>query len=132
MTMTDPISDMFTRIRNAARAKHKRVDIPASKLKLAIAEILMREKFIINYKLIEDQKQGVLRLYLRYTDDEESMIQGITRVSKPGRRQYRGKDEIPWVKGRVGVAIMSTSQGVMTGRDARRRGIGGEVLGYVW
>ena len=132
MSMTDPLADMFNRIRNAAGAKHKKVDIPSSKVKLAVAALLLKERFINNYKLIEDQKQGVLRLYLRYTESEESVIQGLRRVSRPGRRVYVDKNDIPRIKGRVGIVILSTSAGILTGGESHSRGLGGEVIGYVW
>jgi small subunit ribosomal protein S8 len=130
--MTDPLADMFSRIRNATQAKHRKVDIPSSKVKLSIAALLLKERFIINYKLIKDQKQGMVRLYLRYTEDEVSVIQGLTRVSKPGRRVYVDKNNIPRVKGRVGIVVISTSAGIMAGDESRRRGLGGEIIGYVW
>ena len=132
MSMTDPLADMISRIRNATTAKHRKVDIPSSKIKLAVASLLLKERFINNFKLIEDQKQGVVRLYLRYTEDDASVIQGIKRVSKPGRRVYVDKDNIPRVKGRVGVVIISTSAGIMTGDESRKRGLGGEIIGYIW
>jgi small subunit ribosomal protein S8 len=130
--MSDPIADLLTRIRNASRAEHEKVDIPASKLKVRITELLKDEGFIKNYRLIEDDKQGVLRVYLKYGGGNEKMISGLVRVSRPGRRIYVGKDEIPSILGGMGVAILSTSRGVMTDRESRRQQLGGEVLAYVW
>ena len=131
MSMTDPIADMLTRIRNACQARHRRVDVPASGLKREIARVLAEERFIDNFAQYEDGKQGMLRLYLRY-DDGQSVIRGIKRVSRPGLRQYADKTRIPRVLRSLGVAIISTSSGVLTDRDARRRGVGGEVLCQVW
>ena len=131
MSMTDPIADFFTRIRNALMARHERLDVPNSNMKSRIAEILREEGFIKNFKAVEDKKQGVLRLYLKYKDDG-SVIHGIKRISKPGRRAYVQKSSLPKVLNGLGVAIISTSSGVMTDRSAREKGIGGEVLGYVW
>jgi small subunit ribosomal protein S8 len=130
--MSDPIADLLTRIRNASRAEHEKVDIPASKLKVKITELLKDEGFVKNYRLIEDEKQGVLRVYLKYGAGNEKMISGLVRVSKPGRRVYVGKDKIPTILGGMGVAILSTSRGVMTDRESRRQQVGGEVLAYVW
>lgn len=132
MSMTDPIADMLTRIRNAARAKHRRVDMPASKMKASIAKILQEEGYIQGARLIEDDKQGVLRIFLRYNDSRDSIIKGIQRVSKPGRRVYVSHKSIPRVLGGYGVAILSTSHGLMTGLNARQKGIGGEVVCQVW
>jgi small subunit ribosomal protein S8 len=132
MSMTDPIADMLTRIRNASRAEHEKVDIPASKLKSRIAEILREKGFIKNYRLIEDRKQGVLRVYLKYGVANEKMISGLVRVSTPGRRVYVSHDEIPSVLAGMGMAIISTSQGVLTDDEVRKRKVGGEVLAYVW
>jgi small subunit ribosomal protein S8 len=129
---SDPIADLLTRIRNASRAEHEKVDIPASKLKVRVTELLKEEGFIKNYRLIEDEKQGVLRVYLKYGAGNEKMISGLVRVSRPGRRVYVGKDKIPTILGGMGVAILSTSRGVMTDRDSRRQQVGGEVLAYVW
>ena len=131
MSMTDPIADMLTRIRNASQARHRRVDVPASGLKREIARVLAEERFIDNFAQYEDGKQGMLRLYLRY-DDGQSVIRGIKRVSRPGLRQYAGKARVPRVLRSLGIAIISTSSGVLTDRDARRRGVGGEVLCQVW
>jgi small subunit ribosomal protein S8 len=131
MPVTDPIADMLTCIRNAGLAKHRRVDIPASKTKVAIADLLAKEKFISDYKTIEDDKQGVLRVYLRYNDQQELMIRSLKRVSTPGRRVYVKRDEIPRVLGGLGTAILSTSQGILTGREALKRGLGGELVATV-
>lgn len=130
--MSDPIADLLTRIRNASRAEHEKCDIPASKLKVRVTELLKDEGFIKNYRLIEDDKQGVLRVYLKYGTGNEKMISGLVRVSRPGRRVYVGKDKIPSILGGMGVAILSTSRGVMTDRESRRQQVGGEVLAYVW
>jgi small subunit ribosomal protein S8 len=129
---SDPIADLLTRIRNASRAEHEKVDIPASKLKVRIAEVLKEEGFVKNFRLIEDNKQGTLRVYLKYGTGGEKIISGLVRVSKPGRRVYVGKDKIPSILGGMGVAILSTSRGVMTDRDTRKQQLGGEVLAYVW
>jgi small subunit ribosomal protein S8 len=128
---SDPIADFLTRIRNASRAEHEKVDIPSSKLKLRMAEILKDEGFIKNFRVIEDNKQGTLRVYLKYVGSEK-IISGIVRVSRPGRRIYVTKDEIPTILGGMGVAILSTSAGVMTDRQVRKQHLGGEVLAYVW
>lgn len=132
MRSSDPIADMLTRIRNASRAEHEKVDIPASKLKVRIAELLKDEGFIKNYRMLEDGKQGVLRVYLKYGAANEKMISGLVRVSTPGRRVYVTHDKIPSILAGMGVALMSTSQGVLTDRDARKQKVGGEVLAYVW
>jgi small subunit ribosomal protein S8 len=132
MSKTDPIADYLTRIRNATRAKHRKVDIPASNLKKQITKILQEEHYINNHIIIEDNKQSIIRIYLKYKDDEDSVIAGLDRVSRPGYRRYVGKGLIPRVYNNLGIAIMTTSQGVMTGQEARRRGVGGEVLCYVW
>jgi small subunit ribosomal protein S8 len=129
---SDPIADFLTRIRNASRAEHEKVDIPSSKLKLRMAEILKDEGFIKNFRVIEDNKQGTLRVYLKYGSGNEKIISGIVRVSKPGRRVYVTKDRIPSILGGMGVAILSTSHGVMTDRQVRKQHLGGEVLAYVW
>jgi len=128
---SDPIADFLTRIRNASRAEHEKVDIPSSKLKLRMAEILKDEGFIKNFRVIEDNKQGMLRVYLKYVGSEK-IISGIVRVSRPGRRIYVTKDKIPTILGGMGVAILSTSAGVMTDRQVRKQHLGGEVLAYVW
>jgi small subunit ribosomal protein S8 len=132
MSMTDPVADMLTRIRNGIQARHERVEIPASKLKVEIARILKDEGFISNYKVVEAEIQSVLRVYLKYADDGEPVIHGIERLSRPGRRVYRGKKEIPRVLGGLGLSIISTSRGVMSGSQAAQRGVGGEVLCQVW
>ncbi|MGC9325374.1 MAG: 30S ribosomal protein S8 [Desulfomonilia bacterium] len=128
---TDPIADMITRLRNAAQGMKESVDIPASKIKINIADILQKEGYIKGYKFIEDGKQGILRLNLKYLNSR-SVISGIERVSKPGRRMYRGADEIPLIRRGLGITIMSTSKGVMTGQNAKAGKLGGEVLIKVW
>lgn len=130
--MTDPIADLLTRLRNASRAEHEKVDIPSSRLKVRIAEILKDEGFIKNFRLIENPKQGTLRVYLKYGGDNERMISGMLRVSTPGRRVYVAADRIPSVLGGMGVAILSTSRGVMTDRESRKLRVGGELLALVW
>ena len=130
--VTDPIADMLTRIRNGSMAEHEKVDIPASKLKARVAEILKDEGFIKNFRLIEDKRQGVLRVYLKYGAGQERVITGIRRVSKPGRRLYVAADKVPSVLGGMGVAILSTPRGVLTDRESRKAKVGGEVLCYVW
>jgi len=132
MSMTDPVADMITRIRNGVRARVPKVDIPSSKLKIEIARILKSEGYVANYKLTEDDKQNVLRVYLKYGPGMERVITDLQRVSRPGCRIYCRKDQIPRVYGGLGIAILSTPQGIMTGQDAWRRSIGGEVLCYVW
>jgi small subunit ribosomal protein S8 len=129
---SDPIADMLTRIRNASRAEHEKVDIPASRLKTRIAELLKEEGFIKNFRLLEDRKQGMLRVYLKYGAANERMISGLVRVSTPGRRVYVTRERIPSILGGMGVALLSTSRGVLTDRDARKQRMGGEVLAYVW
>lgn len=129
---TDPIADMLTRVRNACRAGHRKVDIPSSTMKREIARILKERGFVHNYAHIEDNRQGYLRLYLKYGSDEESAIQGLRRESRPGLRKYVGKDDIPRILNGLGVAILSTSKGVLTDRVARREGVGGEVICSVW
>jgi small subunit ribosomal protein S8 len=132
MGMTDPIADMLTRIRNGSKAGKKWVDIPASKLKKELARILSEEHFIDKFDQKEDMKQSELRVYLRYDRNEKPIIKGIKRVSKPGLRMYSASEELPRVFNGLGIAIISTSNGVMTDRDARKKGIGGEVICYVW
>jgi small subunit ribosomal protein S8 len=133
MSMTDPIADMLTRIRNGIQARHDRVELPASKLKVEIARILKSEGFIRNYRLTGEEKtQSTLRIDLKYSEDGEPVIHGIERVSRPGRRVYRNKQEIPRVLGGLGLAIVSTSRGVLSGHDAVKNGIGGEILCQVW
>lgn len=129
---SDPVADLLTRIRNASRAEHEKVDIPASRLKVRIAEILRDEGFIKNLRVIEDTKQGILRVYMKYGPASEKMIAGLVRVSKPGRRIYIRHDKVPSILGGMGVAIVSTSRGVMTDREARSQRLGGELLAYVW
>lgn len=129
---SDPIADLLTRIRNASNAEHEKVDIPASKLKIRIAEVLKEEGFIKNFRVLEDSKQGVLRVYLKYGPVNERMISGLVRVSTPGRRVYVTHDRIPNVLGGMGLAIVSTSRGVVTDREARKQKVGGELLAYVW
>ncbi|MGQ9559578.1 MAG: 30S ribosomal protein S8 [Candidatus Oleimicrobiaceae bacterium] len=132
MSMTDPIADYLTRIRNALQAGHKKVDIPASRLKTEITRILQEQHYIHSFVLVEDGKQGLLRIYLRYDEKDEPVISGLQRVSKPGQRKYVGVEEIPRVLNNLGIAILSTSKGVMTSQQARKAGVGGEVLCYVW
>jgi small subunit ribosomal protein S8 len=132
MSMTDPIADFLTRIRNATRAKHARVDIPASRIKGEIAKILREQGYVNDVKFVEDGKQGLLRVYLKYNEDSAPVIEGLQRVSKPGRRIYAKKGEIPRVLGGYGVVVLSTSQGILTGNEARQRGVGGEVLCQIW
>lgn len=132
MTMTDPIADFLTRIRNANMVYHDKVDVPGSKLKRALAEILKDEGYIRDLQWINDDKQGVLRVYLKYGPDRERVISGLRRVSRPGLRIYVKKDEIPRVLGGLGIAVLSTSRGLMSDRQARSEGVGGEVLCYVW
>jgi len=129
--VTDPIADMLTRVRNAAHARHRRVDMPVSKLKTEIARILKDNHYIHDFKLLEDGKHGVLRLYLKYYQ-ERPIIREIRRVSRPGLRKYVGVEEIPRVRNGLGIAILSTSKGVMTDRDARQNKVGGELLAIVW
>ena len=132
MQITDPIADMLTRIRNADSAKHDTVDVPASKMKKAIAEILLAEGYIKAFQLIEDGTQGVIRVTLKYLPGKEKAIQGLKRVSKPGLRVYAGADELPRVLKGLGIAIISTSKGVMTDKQARANHVGGEILAFVW
>lgn len=130
--LTDPVADMLVRIRNASNAEHEKVDIPASKLKIRIAEILKGEGFIKNFRLITDHRQGILRVYPKYGAGDEKMITGLVRISTPGRRVYVTAERVPSVLGGLGVAILSTSRGVLIDRDARKQKLGGEVLCYVW
>jgi len=132
MTMTDPIADMLTRIRNATMVKHETVEIPGSKIKLAIADILKSEGFIKEFEFKKDNKQGMIRVYLKYGPNREKVITGLKRISKPGLRVYAPKDQLPKVLGGLGIAIISTSQGIMTDKAARKAGAGGEVLCYIW
>lgn len=132
MTMTDPIADMLTRIRNANSVKHDTVDVPASNIKKEIARILLEEGFIKGYDVIEDEKQGLIRVQLKFGRDGEKVITGIKRISKPGMRVYADKTQVPKVLNGLGISIISTSQGIVTDRQAREKGIGGEILCYVW
>jgi small subunit ribosomal protein S8 len=132
MSMTDPIADMLTRIRNALTAGKEKVDVPASAVKEGIARILRDEGFIINYRIIEDSKQGVIRITLKYGESEIPAIENLQRISRPGRRVYVGTGEIPRVLNGLGIAILSTSKGILTDRDSRVQKVGGEVLCYVW
>jgi small subunit ribosomal protein S8 len=129
---TDPIADMLTRIRNAARAKHPRVDLPSSKLKVEIARILKEEGYLANLKVVEDKGRKTLRVFLRYTPDRRSVITDLRRISRPGSRRYVGKTEIRPVVGGMGISILSTPRGLMTGQTARTEGLGGELLCEVW
>ena len=129
--LTDPIADMLTRIRNAVRIKAEKVDIPISKIKLEMAKILKEEGFIRAYKILKDRRQGILRIILKYVD-EESVISGLQRISKPGRRVYANKSQIPNVMGGLGIAILTTSRGVFSDKTCRREEVGGEVMCYVW
>ncbi len=132
MQITDPIADMLTRIRNANTARHETVDVPASNMKKAIAEILNEEGYIKGYQVIEDGKQGVIRITLKYGQNKERVISGLKRVSKPGLRIYAGAEELPRVLKGLGIAIVSTSKGIMTDKNARANRVGGEVLAFVW
>ena len=132
MTMTDPIADMLTRIRNANNAGHKTVEMPASKEKKAIAEILLEEGYINKVDFIDDDKQGIIKITLKYGENKSKVIAGLKRISKPGLRVYAGNNEIPKVLNGLGVAIISTSKGVLTDKEARSAGVGGEVICYVW
>ena len=132
MPVTDPVADMLTRIRNALGAKHESVNMPASKMKKSLAGILLKEGFIKGYEYKEEGPQGIIRISLKYGAKEESVINGLKRISKPGLRVYAKKDDVPKVLGGLGVAIISTSQGIMTDRDARSNNVGGEVIAFVW
>ena len=132
MNTTDPIADMLTRIRNANSAKHKTVDVPASKMKTAIAEILFREGYIKSFEVISNENQGIIRITLKYDEKGTRVNDGIKRISKPGLRVYAGKEELPKVLNGLGIAIISTSKGLKTDKEAREAGMGGEVLAYVW
>lgn len=132
MSMTDPIADMLTRIRNANIVYREQVDIPGSKIKRAIADILKREGFIRDYQWIDDGRQGKIRIFMKYGPNRERVIVGLRRVSKPGLRVYSGKDRLPRVLQGLGIAIVSTPQGVLTDKEARKAGVGGEILCYVW
>jgi len=132
MSLTDPVADFLARIRNAIRARHQKLDVPASKLKTEIARILKEEGYISNYKTQEEEGKLVLRVYLKYGPNNEAVIRDLKRISRPGCRVYIGKDEIKRVQGGLGISIMTTPKGVMTGRQARREGVGGELLCEVW
>jgi len=132
MSMTDPIADMLTRIRNANIVRHEVVEVPASKLKREVAEILKREGFIRDAEYIEDNKQGIIRMFLKYGQNQERVITGLKKISKPGLRVYAKSNEIPKVLGGLGIAIISTSQGVLTDKEARKAKVGGEVIAYIW
>lgn len=132
MALTDPIADMLTRIRNAASARHERVDIPGSKLKRSIAQILKDEGYVRDFEWVDHAPQGIVRIHLRYGPNRTKVITGLRRISKPGLRVYVNKDQIPRVLGGLGVAVLSTSKGLMTDRKARAEGVGGEVLCYIW
>jgi len=129
--MSDPIADYLTRVRNALRARHKKVDVPASNLKKEISRILMEQKFIASYTTVDDTKQGIIRIQLKY-NDTTSVISGLRRISRPGIRRYHNAGELPRVNNGLGVAVMSTSKGLMTDKQARKENVGGEVLFYVW
>lgn len=130
--LTDPIADMLTRIRNSLLIRNEKIDMPASRMKVEIAKILKDEGFIKSYKIIKDKKQGILRLTPKYGPDGKPLISGLKRVSTPGRRVYLGKEKMPKVMGGVGIAIITTSKGILTDKDCRREGVGGEVLCYIW
>lgn len=132
MVMTDPVADMLTRIRNANTVRHEKLELPASNIKKEIAEILKREGFIRDYEYVEDNKQGVIRIFLKYGSKNERVITGLKRISKPGLRVYAQAGELPRVLGGLGIALVSTSNGVLTDKDARNQQVGGEVLAYVW
>lgn len=132
MHITDPIADMLTRIRNANNARHTTVDIPASNMKKAIADILLKEGYVKNVEIINDNIQGVIRITLKYGENKQKVLTGLKRVSKPGLRSYASKDELPKVLKGLGIAIISTSKGVMTDKEARRQNVGGEVLAFIW
>ena len=132
MNTTDPIADMLTRIRNANSSKHKTVDVPSSNMKKAIAEILFKEGYIKSFELISNENQGIIRITLKYDEKGTRVIDGIKRISKPGLRVYANKEELPKVLNGLGTAIISTSQGLKTDKEAREAGIGGEVLAYIW
>lgn len=132
MVMTDPIADMLTRIRNANQMKHDTVDMPASKLKSEILAVLKEEGYITDYKLVADGVQGTIRVTLKYLQNKERAVRGLKKISKPGLRVYAKSDELPRVLNGLGIAIVSTSQGIMTDREARKKQVGGEVLAYIW
>ena len=132
MQITDPIADLLTRIRNASSAKHETVEVPASKMKKAIVQILFDEGYIKKYEVIDDERQGVIKIWLKYVEGKKAVISGIKRVSKPGLRVYASKEDMPRVLKGLGIAIVSTSKGIMTDKQARRENVGGEVLAFVW
>lgn len=132
MQITDPIADLLTRIRNASSAKHETVEVPASKMKKAIVEILFKEGYIKKFETIDDDRQGIIKIWLKYGEDKKQVISGIKRVSKPGLRVYANKEDMPRVLKGLGIAIVSTSKGIMTDKQARRENVGGEVLAFVW
>ncbi|HSO71907.1 MAG TPA: 30S ribosomal protein S8 [Thermodesulfobacteriota bacterium] len=132
MGMTDPVADMLTRVRNASGAKFAKVDIPSSKLKVQIARIFKDEGYIKNFKVIKDNRQGILRIYLRYDEKNRGVIQRLVRVSRPSRRVYSGNDAIPKVLNGLGISILSTSKGILTDREARKQGVGGEIMCSLW
>ncbi|HOE10114.1 MAG TPA: 30S ribosomal protein S8 [bacterium] len=132
MPVTDPIADLLTRIRNANLAAEEKVEVPLSKIKRGIVDILKREGYIRNYRVLEDRKQGTIRVFLKYGPKQERVISGLTRVSRPSLRQYCGRDTVPRILGGMGICILSTSRGLMTDKEARRRGIGGEILCKIW
>jgi small subunit ribosomal protein S8 len=132
MTMTDPIADMLTRIRNANTVKHETVDVPASNIKKEIVRILLEEGFVRGYDVIEDEKQGIIRIQLKYGQTGERVISGLKRISKPGMRVYADKHEVPRVLNGLGISIISTSKGILTDKQARKENVGGEVICYVW
>jgi small subunit ribosomal protein S8 len=132
MSVSDPVADFLTCVRNAIRAKHRKLDVPASKLKTELARVLLRERYINNFKVIEDDRQGTLRIYLKYTPYDVPVISGLRRVSTPGRRVYLGTSRLPKVMGGLGASIVSTSRGLMTDREAREAGLGGELVCQVW
>ena len=132
MTMTDPIADMLTRIRNANMVRHEKLELPASNLKKEIAEILKREGFVRDVEYAEDNKQGIIRIFLKYGKENERVITGLKRISKPGLRVYAKNDEVPKVLNGLGIALVSTSQGLLTDKEARAKQVGGEILAYIW
>ena len=132
MSVTDPVADLLTCIRNACKAKHKKVDVPSSKMKAELVRVLLREKFINNYKTMDDKRQGILRIYLKYDAKDKSVIRGLERMSKPGRRLYLRRHEVPKVQGGLGAALISTPSGIMTDIEAREEGLGGEYLCRIW
>lgn len=132
MTMTDPIADMLTRIRNANMVRHEKLEVPASNIKKEIAEILKREGFIRDVEYVEDNKQGIIRIFLKYGKENERVITGLKRISKPGLRVYAKTDEVPKVLNGLGIALVSTSQGLLTDKEARAKKVGGEIVAYVW